>query len=892
MNGDTNSRSSGRDFFLAFLSLLAVLALLFHRSFLPGEVLFSNDGPLGAMKAQTIHSWDNLRGYWQDLNWLGGKQPGGFLSLGYLTFAVLGPVLVSKFMVPISLLLLGLSAWFFFRQMGFHPVACVLGGLAAALNTDAVSISCWGLPGWTLARACVFLALAALPHGSVTRIWIRTALAGLAVGLALMDGFDVGAIFSLYIAAYVVFQTFVNERKCARDVALGIGRVAVVAVCAGLVAAQALITLVGTQVKGVAGMEQDQQAKAARWEEATQWSLPKAEALRLIIPGLFGYRTHGIYGDLPRPADSSSYWGAMGRGPGQFRHSGGGEFAGVLVTLIAVWASVQSFRRKNNPFTDSERKHIWFWSGATILSLLLAFGKYAPFYQLVYAIPYFSTIRNPFKFLHPLQVTLVVQFAYGLHGLCRRYLAASSALSKSAINQLKAWWRTAPSFDRRWTIGSIVALVASLIGWLVYASSRNEIARHLKQMGFPDERVAASIVRFSLGEVGLFVLFLAASVGLVTFIMSGAFGGQRRRWAGVALGLLLVIDLVRADTPWIVYWNYPQKYSSNPIVDQLSEQPHQHRVTARLAPFSAVSLDMSENQVFTYLFGVEWLQQLFQYYRIQSLEVVQMPRIPNLDKNYMAAFFPTNQANLFPAGRLWELTNTRLVLGSASVLDTLNTQLDPAKHRFRLLTGFAIALKPGISEPTKWEHLTALTSTNGPYALFEFTGALPRAKLFTQWEVNTNDAATLERLRSPGFDPAESVLVADNLPTPSGSATNAAAGTVEISRYEPKTVQLEAATAAPAVLLLNDRFDPDWKVFVDGKREMLLRCNYIMRGVLLAPGKHRVEFHFEPPATAFYISLSALLAGLGLCGFLAISSRREKSPAAKPTLMPAVVGKN
>jgi hypothetical protein len=29
------------------------------------------------------------------------------------------------------------------------------------------------------------------------------------------------------------------------------------------------------------------------------------------------------------------------------------------------------------------------------------------------------------------------------------------------------------------------------------------------------------------------------------------------------------------------------------------------------------------------------------------------------------------------------------------------------------------------------------------------------------------------------------------------------------------------------VLLLNDRFDPNWNVRVDGKLERLLRCNYI-----------------------------------------------------------------
>jgi hypothetical protein len=50
-------------------------------------------------------------------------------------------------------------------------------------------------------------------------------------------------------------------------------------------------------------------------------------------------------------------------------------------------------------------------------------------------------------------------------------------------------------------------------------------------------------------------------------------------------------------------------------------------------------------------------------------------------------------------------------------------------------------------------------------------------------------------------------------------------------------------------------------VYVDGQRRDLLRCNFIMRGVFLEPGEAIVEFRFEPPVTALYVSLAAILAG-------------------------------
>ncbi|PYK99880.1 MAG: hypothetical protein DME19_07095 [Verrucomicrobia bacterium] len=706
----------------------------------------------------------------------------------------------------------------------------------------------------------------------------------MALGLGLTDGFDVGAIFSLYAAAFVLFQSFIPEGKLAQKCVTGTGRVAGVAICAALMAAQALTTLIGTQIKGIVGMEQTRETKQKRWEQATLWSLPRTEALRIIVPGLFGYRMPELYDEPVQSVNGSNYWGSVGQGAGQFRFSGEGEFAGVLVALIAVWAGVQSFRRKNNPFTNAERKFIWFWAGAAILSLLLAFGKYAPFYQLVYSLPYFSTMRNPFKFLHPLHVALVILFAYGLQGLYRCLLTPAPRPG-SALAQLRSWWKTAPAFDRKWTLGCLAAVGASLLGWLIYASSKNDLIGYLQQAGFPERQypqLAAAIARFSLGEVGLFILFLMLSIALLTLMLSGAFSGRKAKWAGVALGLLLVIDLSRADVPWIVYYNYKDKYAANPIIDLLRDKPVEHRITAEITPLSRQYLINEDGANFQALYYGEWLQHHFQYYRIQSLDIIQLPRAPEFDLGYMRAFLPATQTNLLPIARLWQLTNTRYVLGMTGFLELLNSQVDPVQRRFRVHTAFNIAPRPGVTEVTRREQLTAVPDPKGRFALFEFTGALPRVKLFPQWQVNTNDQATLQQLRNPDFDPAQTVVVADELPPANPTnATPQAAGTVEFAHYEPKFLRLNAHSDAPCVLLLNDHFDPDWKVFVDGKPDTLLRCNYIMRGVYLAPGRHVVEFRFAPAAAAFYVSLGSLIAGVALCGFLAVSSR---SPQSKETL--------
>jgi hypothetical protein len=90
---------------------------------------------------------------------------------------------------------------------------------------------------------------------------------------------------------------------------------------------------------------------------------------------------------------------------------------------------------------------------------------------------------------------------------------------------------------------------------------------------------------------------------------------------------------------------------------------------------------------------------------------------------------------------------------------------------------------------------------------------------------------------------------------------------------------MRATATAPAVLLLNDRYAPDWRVTVDGKPEKVLRCNYLMRGVQVPAGEHKIEFRFQPPITGLYISLAAIFVALGLVGLLAVVKPPADDPA-------------
>lgn len=877
-----------RGFLLMLLLLSGILTLLMLNSFFPGEILFSNDGPLGRLVSQCHRMPQAFMGVWQDLNLTGYREGGSMPNITSGLRLLFGPVGFAKFYIPITLLLLGLGAYCFFQQLKLSRVACVLGGLAAMLNSCFFSTACWGLGSLAITVAMTFFALAGLADLESPLRWVRVVLAGFAVGMGILEGSDIGAIFSILVAAFGIYQAFILPGARVKNLALGVTRVGVVALFAAFLAAQALVVLVQTQVEAVAGMRQDAQAREHHWDWATKWSLPKREALGLFVPGLFGFRMDDY--------DGGAYWGAAGRDiewdqylasgkqgerPKSFiRYSGGGAYAGNLVILVALWAALQAFRRTGSVFSLTQRRWLWFWSVIGIASLLSAFGRYAPFYRLLYSLPYFSTIRNPAKFLHVFTLGLVVLFAYGVDALARVYLRPPRPGEARPPGSVKAWWARASGFDRRWSYGMLLILVLSLVGWWIYASWGENLQAYLETVDFQPE-MARLVAAFSIRQVGWFVLFFVLAAGMLTFVLSGRFAGTRAKSGAILLGCLLVLDLGRANLPWIKYWDYHDKYASNPVVDLLRTEPRAGRVSLFPARMPAPFTTMQQ------VYRIEWLQHLFPYYNIQSLDISQMPRTPQDIEAFEAALHVSSSGtNAFDLGRRWELTNTRYLISPASYLDTMNERIDPVQHRFRILARFQLVPKPGIQIPRREADLTVALSDQGQYALIEFTGALPRVSLYTHWQISTNDQNTLKLLADPSFRLRETVLVSGNVPV-STAATNAPGGKIERVSYAPKDLVFNASAEAPCVMLLNDRYGPDWHVLVDGHPETVLRCNYLMRGVFLTPGSHRVEFRFQPPIGPLYVSLAAIALCLALVGVVVVHSLQDPNASAKPSRHPA-----
>jgi hypothetical protein len=915
LSGAKQKRFNG-SFLLLLLLLGGTLAVLCRQGFRPYEVFWANDVPLGAMMESSARLPGSFFGYWSDFYWLGGPNVAFPPNLSNICMAILTPTIHLKIYPPLSMFFLGFGAWFFFRQLRFSPMACVIGALGAGLNMHFFSNACWGLGVWNVCCGMIFVALGVLVSPSIEKLWIKGVLAGLSTGMAVMEGFDVGAIMSLYVAVFVVFLFFSTESDKFQAVRKTICVGPLLVVSAGLIALSTIYTLVGTQITGTAEVGQTESDKAAHWTFMTQWSIPKLETLRVIIPGLFGYRMD-MYTTSPDP--STYYWGRVAEDPLlsnlesndslvrsnaavtlhlpdqympmiagndkaarenivdaiqnrfqlQRRHTGNGEYTGVLVCLLALFGLANATRKAGSPYSTSERRAVWFWGAAALVSLLLAWGRFSFLYTLIYHLPLIGNFRNPMKYMHPLNVSLIILSGYGLEALHRQYLTSTDNQSESFFKRIVTWWKWVSAFEKWWAAGCALALAGAVAGYFILDSSKPDIIHYLLHHGF-DATAAPQIANFCVKQVGWFIFYLALSTVVVACISCGAFSGRRACLAWGLLAAIMICDLSRADVPWIRYYNYKEKISMNPVVDLLRHEPWEHRVDSRIWPSGGY---MSPN--LTYLCHW-WLENDYPFNDIESLEIDQAPRMPVLDSEYLGLFNVTAEKDIPRAIRLWQLTNTRYLLAGMEWVAPLN-QLGEPKNSFRTVMRMSVVNKPGITQPEDQGDVTVQTNSDGPVALIEFTGALPRAKLYANWKTVDNTNA-LQLLGSASFDPEKTVLVSKDTPVAQAPGSpDADPGTVKISHYKSKDLTLEADAKTPAVLLLNDRTGEFWNVWVDQKPGSVLLCNDIMRGVFVPPGHHTIEFRYQPPLKLLCISLTAFGLGILLAGFVIVTRFKRKS---------------
>jgi hypothetical protein len=98
-------------------------------------------------------------------------------------------------------------------------------------------------------------------------------------------------------------------------------------------------------------------------------------------------------------------------------------------------------------------------------------------------------------------------------------------------------------------------------------------------------------------------------------------------------------------------------------------------------------------------------------------------------------------------------------------------------------------------------------------------------------------------------------------------------GNAKILKYSANSVEIEANTNGPALLVLTDIFYPGWRAEVNGKPSKIYKTNYTFRGVMVPGGKSNITFTYMPES--FLIGIYLFL--IGIMGMVVFSVVRKFS---------------
>ena len=140
-------------------------------------------------------------------------------------------------------------------------------------------------------------------------------------------------------------------------------------------------------------------------------------------------------------------------------------------------------------------------------------------------------------------------------------------------------------------------------------------------------------------------------------------------------------------------------------------------------------------------------------------------------------------------------------------------------------------------------YLYSVIYQDDKFQLYKNSRALPRAKLFYNYEIIKEDKKIIKRFYSDKFD-FRNTLILEEDPGIKAKTFPSIKSEAKITSYNPTKVTINTNSPQPALLFLSDNYYPKWKAKVNGKEARILRADYTLRAVPIPAGHSNVEFYY------------------------------------------------
>ncbi len=335
----------------------------------------------------------------------------------------------------------------------------------------------------------------------------------------------------------------------------------------------------------------------------------------------------------------------------------------------------------------------------------------------------------------------------------------------------------------------------------------------------------------------VFALGIGAPAGAIVF---GPLSGRLRRQGAMAvLAGLTMLDLIPTARLFTMAVPVESVVNSSPALDWLAAQPGLFRV---YSPHQELPYAQAAAR------GVQSAEGLLAFQMRHSVELIKQATGCTLS-GYATGVPPCLTSEIDPQAHLAARPNARL-LGLLNVKYVLSSRpLDDAD--LELVREF------------------------GSQRIYQNRKFLPCAFVVSAAQTVSNADALLAAL--PSLEPGVLALLPAQLPAP--LTGHHPPQEVNVISRRAGHWQLATDRQSPGMLIISETWVPGWRATDNGRPVSVLRADYALMGVYLAPGSHAVELVYDPPEWewGWRISLvSVILVGLLGAGWLAqaLQSRR------------------
>ncbi len=540
------------------------------------------------------------------------------------------------------------------------------------------------------------------------------------------------------------------------------------------------------QAKKVKGLDKDY---------ALNWSYGIGESLSLFIPEIKGGASEYLGNDVKLMAKvNSQYKQYLAQ---QMRYFGPQPFTAgpVYFGAIVVFLFILGFFVVKG--TDK-----WWILAATLLSLMLAWGKhFEPLSDLFY---YYAPLYNKFR-----AVSMILVIA----GLLVPMFAAKTVdeIVKNPDIIKKKRNGFIISLGLTAGVALIIALVPQVAGsllspqetkFLQQLSSSNQPPQVIQQYRqfFNDlEDVRAMIVRASAWRSFIFIILAAGMIWLYSIIKE-----RKAYMLYVVLGLLIIVDLWALDRKYLNAKNFkPKRIAHTQFTPTRADQ---FILKTKEKDFRVLNLTVDP-----------FNDALTSYYHqsIGGYSAVKMRRYQDIIERYL---YPYTQTLLAALRDTTGTVNFLEVLKPMQVLHMLNTLYIIVNPNM-----------PPIVNPYAFGNAWFVNGYKFVNSATEEINALS--------QVDLRHYAVINRNKVEGVKFPELSMMPDT------------SRYIKLTYFLPDSLVYESFSHNTEFAVFSEIYYPKgWKATIDGKPAKIVLVDYILRGMVIPPGKHTIVMVFKPKA--------------------------------------------